>query len=368
MRIKMKRIISTILCILIIVTTVSSSEISAANMDYLNWKQSDPAWGDLLLGTSPLPMKDSGCMVTAMAIALYDLGYTEGGTFDPGKLVQKLNGNNGITEIGYYRWGAISKVIPGASEQIIQGNAITSIKENMTLKKRVIVNVNKGGHWVFVKAVSTDETVLEVADVGSNKITSYPISEVSRFMAISYDQGLANVPGSETGAIIIPNPSGMLTPTVTPMTTPVPTITLTPSPVPTSAPTIIPTPTPDPNSVVIIPTITPSVTPKPTPKPTVAPTPAPKPTSVPGATVQSRSISLNLGTVYLKTTQGFQLKATIKPGNAKDKRILWKSENEKIVTVSKTGVIIAKKKGTAFIYARTLDGKSEAKCKVIIRK
>lgn len=348
MKMGIKRIICAILSILIIVTTVSSSKISASNMDYLNWKQFDPAWGDLLLGTSALPMKDSGCMVTAMAIALYDLGYTESGTFDPGKLVQKLNGSNGISEVGYYRWGSISKVIPGASEQIIQGNAIPSIKENMTLTKRVIVNVNKGGHWVFVRSVSTDETVLEVADVGSNKITSYPVSEVSRFMVISYDQGLANMSGTETGTIIIPTPS--VTPTL--MVTPTPT-----SPTPTSAPTIIPTSTPDSNSVIIIPTTSPEVTPKPTPKP-----------SSNSATVQSKSISLNLTTVYLKTTQGFQLKATVKPWNAKDKRIVWKSENEQVVTVSKTGVIVAKKKGIVYVYARSLDGKSVAKCKVIIRK
>ena len=80
---------------------------------------------------------------------------------------------------------------------------------------------------------------------------------------------------------------------------------------------------------------------------------------VTGVSVSPSSYTINEG-------ESYSLKATVTPSNATDKSITWTSDNPTVVSVSSTGTITGKAAGTAYITARSSNGKS-ARCFVTCR-
>ncbi|MBR6159919.1 MAG: Ig-like domain-containing protein [Lachnospiraceae bacterium] len=62
------------------------------------------------------------------------------------------------------------------------------------------------------------------------------------------------------------------------------------------------------------------------------------------------------------------LTATVKPKNATNQLVTWKSSKPKIASVDEYGVVKAKKEGTAKITVKTVDGKKTARCTVTVKK
>ena len=62
----------------------------------------------------------------------------------------------------------------------------------------------------------------------------------------------------------------------------------------------------------------------------------------------------------------FALSARIEPANATDKRLTWKSSNQKVVTVDDTGKLTAVAPGEATITVTTVEGEKEDECQVIV--
>lgn len=79
-------------------------------------------------------------------------------------------------------------------------------------------------------------------------------------------------------------------------------------------------------------------------------------------------LSLNHSAVSLLAGKSVQLKASITPSNATTKAVTFKSSNDAVATVSKTGKVTAKKVGSATISAITTDGNKKASCKVYVTK
>ena len=77
-------------------------------------------------------------------------------------------------------------------------------------------------------------------------------------------------------------------------------------------------------------------------------------------------VALNLsGTVKLKKGNTLQLSAILSPATA-ESALTWKSSDKKIATVSASGLVKAKKKGTATITVKTKNGKTaKVKIKVV---
>ena len=75
-------------------------------------------------------------------------------------------------------------------------------------------------------------------------------------------------------------------------------------------------------------------------------------------------ISLNKKKIILSKGKTYRLKRRIKPIDADIKSIRWKSSNKKIATVSKKGLVKAKKVGTCTITVISKNGNKKAKCKV----
>lgn len=67
-------------------------------------------------------------------------------------------------------------------------------------------------------------------------------------------------------------------------------------------------------------------------------------------------IKLNKSSLTLKKGKTFQLKASITPTAASNKKVTWKSSNKSVITVSATGKVTAKKKGTAYVSCTAKDG------------
>lgn len=87
-------------------------------------------------------------------------------------------------------------------------------------------------------------------------------------------------------------------------------------------------------------------------------------------TVKVKATGISLSNTSLKLYEGKTktLSATIKPDDATNLKVTWKSENSKIAKVSSKGKITAVKAGTTYITGTTANGKYTAKCKVTVLK
>lgn len=75
---------------------------------------------------------------------------------------------------------------------------------------------------------------------------------------------------------------------------------------------------------------------------------------VPGPPVES--VSLNDDEETIEAGDTYQLTATVLPGTAEDKSVIWSSDNESVATVSDAGLVTAVDEGTATITVTTVDG------------
>lgn len=81
------------------------------------------------------------------------------------------------------------------------------------------------------------------------------------------------------------------------------------------------------------------------------------------------NITLNITKKTMKVGDKIRLKATVKPKKVKIKKVVWTTSNKKVAIVSKSGVVTAKKSGTAKITAMATDGsKKKAVCKITVKK
>lgn len=83
--------------------------------------------------------------------------------------------------------------------------------------------------------------------------------------------------------------------------------------------------------------------------------------------ISVKSIALNKTSKTVYKGKTYQLTATVKPSNASNQKVTWKSSNTSVATVSSTGKVTAKKNGKANIMATTSDGKLVATCKITVK-
>lgn len=82
--------------------------------------------------------------------------------------------------------------------------------------------------------------------------------------------------------------------------------------------------------------------------------------------IRVERISINKSQFTITKGKSRQLKMAISPAKADDKSVVWSTSNSKVATVSQTGVVKAKGKGTCIISVITNDGKKKATCKVTV--
>ena len=89
-----------------------------------------------------------------------------------------------------------------------------------------------------------------------------------------------------------------------------------------------------------------------------------KDVSIKVKSVKTTKISSVKSAITLKVKKTTTLKPVLVPKNSTEK-ITYKSSNSKIVTVNAAGKVVAKKKGTAYIYVKS--GSKTVKCKVVVK-
>lgn len=79
-------------------------------------------------------------------------------------------------------------------------------------------------------------------------------------------------------------------------------------------------------------------------------------------------ISLDRSSLTLHVNETAQLTATVNPTNATNQGIIWSSDDVTVATVSETGLVTAKKIGTATITATSSNGGKTATCAITVKK
>lgn len=83
--------------------------------------------------------------------------------------------------------------------------------------------------------------------------------------------------------------------------------------------------------------------------------------------VDANSITLDKVTLTLDVEKSEQLKATVLPANTTNKKVTWKSLDNKIASVTTTGMVKGVAKGIVDVTATTSNGKV-ATCKVTVNE
>ena len=83
--------------------------------------------------------------------------------------------------------------------------------------------------------------------------------------------------------------------------------------------------------------------------------------------VNVEKVNLSPQKLSLVVGEKYNLTATILPTNATEKRVIWKTSDESIVTVD-SGSLVAQKEGTVSITVKTLDGEFVATTEVTVTK
>ena len=83
-------------------------------------------------------------------------------------------------------------------------------------------------------------------------------------------------------------------------------------------------------------------------------------------TTHVASVTLDKASLTLTEEETYTLTATVSPDDATDKSVTWSSNNTSVATVSSTGVVAAKKVGSATITVQTNDGGKTTTCEVTV--
>lgn len=138
----------------------SNVYVSAATGEYKTWKQGDPRWSGIRLGSSWETIGQSGCAVTSVAMLLVKSGNFDESTINPGSLCQFLTNNGGLDSSANIYWGAVSKLCPSFT---FEGTGLlygTTAEEKAAEYKSyldqgyyLVADVKYSCHWVAIDRV-----------------------------------------------------------------------------------------------------------------------------------------------------------------------------------------------------------------------
>jgi|GEM_PF-4096254 len=90
--------------------------------------------------------------------------------------------------------------------------------------------------------------------------------------------------------------------------------------------------------------------------------------TVTDSTVEVTAVELNIHSAEIIENTTLQLSDTVLPVNATNQNVTWKSSNTGVATVDSTGLVTAKRKGTARITVTTDDNSKTDKCNLTVKE
>ncbi|MBL4855072.1 MAG: hypothetical protein JKY25_12660 [Robiginitomaculum sp.] len=118
--------------------------------DKVQFLQTDKRWASETLGGSNESLKSDGCLVTAAAMALVNLGFKT----DPGDLTYRLKAYGGFTSNGWLVWRGLEKATAGkAKTYFYQRKDDAVVRACMAAGYYPLVKFNLPSsktHWVMV--------------------------------------------------------------------------------------------------------------------------------------------------------------------------------------------------------------------------
>lgn len=136
---------------------------------FSNWKQGDPAWSGIHLGSSSRTIGSSGCLVTSISMLIKKSGVeTKVNPFNPGTFVQALNQNGGFVGADFY-WGKTTTVAPGFVYQdkmyiknMSKQEKFNRIKGLLEQGYYVVAEVkgDTGQHWVAIDGIQGNDVLM----------------------------------------------------------------------------------------------------------------------------------------------------------------------------------------------------------------
>jgi hypothetical protein len=170
-----------LLCLLLVLSL-------AAARDYPQYNQCDPKWKDEKLGTSTNTICQVGALVSAAAIGLSGIGINQ----NPSSLNAWLKNNKGYVNKDDFVWASINSF-----GVLFEGKIPnTLLKINLDVGYLVVINVNKGQHWVLATGYSGN-TIFVVDSLYLN-VKSYDMSAV-----VSGNSGVYKVPNTFSLPVMI---------------------------------------------------------------------------------------------------------------------------------------------------------------------
>lgn len=124
--------------------------------DRVSFYQKDTRWASQTLGGSGESLETDGCLVTATAMVLGNLGYDT----DPGDLNKRLKKADGYTKQGWLIWSAIDKVTEGGATARYYNEVSTDIIDSCIadgyypLARFILPNGRS--HWGMILSRSKD--------------------------------------------------------------------------------------------------------------------------------------------------------------------------------------------------------------------
>lgn len=147
--------------------------------EYVNWRQKDPSWSSIKMGSSSGTIGSIGCLVTSISILIEKSGVnTLIQPFNPGTFVEELNKHSGFDSSGNLSYSAVNKAVPGFKYAGNVNLRNKSKDEKLLLIKQYLDNGYfitaevKGatpGHQHWVAVTSIDDTDVIMVDPASEQ-------------------------------------------------------------------------------------------------------------------------------------------------------------------------------------------------------
>lgn len=166
---KLLNVLTVMIVAVIAVVSTFTLPSASASEDYRSWRQMDPRWSSIQLGTQAYTSIGSiGCLVTSLSMLAVHTGLKSEKDFDPGKFAESLKSAGAFNQWGgLSNWNSVNKVIPEMSivwqpDKYPYYWGTTDKAEKIKLLRSFmndgywpLVNVNTH-HWVVIDRVTDD--------------------------------------------------------------------------------------------------------------------------------------------------------------------------------------------------------------------